>query len=156
MEITARDATDTDLREIVRLYEDFAVEQSALRPLWRESEGIADPAGESIARLIDADSVTVGTIDDSILGFLISGNRSLVDGVERVGVIRYIYTEPGARGVGLADEMFGYAVAKLRTSGVELFDAIVSPGHREAKNFYEAHGFSARSIVMHSSDPMAE
>ena len=156
MEITARDATDTDLREIVRLYEDFAVEQSALRPLWRESEGIADPAGGSIARLIDADSVTVGTIDDSILGFLISGNRSLVDGVERVGVIRYIYTEPGARGVGLADEMFGYAVAKLRTSGVELFDAIVSPGHREAKNFYEAHGFSARSIVMHSSDPMAE
>ena len=92
-------------------------------------------AGESVARLIDADSVTVGTIDDSILGFLISGQRSLVDGVDRVGVIRYIYTEPEARGVGLADEMFGYAVAKLRAGGVELFDAIVSPGHREAKNF---------------------
>ena len=156
MEITARDATDADLPEIVRLYEDFAVEQSALRPLWRESEGIADPADESIARLIDADSVTVGTIDDSILGFLISGERSLVDGVDRVGVIRYIYTEPEARGVGLADEMFRYAVARLRAGGVELFDAIVSPGHREAKNFYEAHGFSARSIVMHSSDPIAE
>ncbi len=156
MQITARDANDADLSEIVRLYEDFAMEQSSLRPLWRESEGVADPAGESIASLIDAGSVTVGTIDDSILGFLISGQRTLIDGEDRVGVIRYIYTEPGARGVGLADEMFGYAVGKLLTSGVELFDAIVSPGHREAKNFYEAHGFSARSIVMHSSDPVSE
>ncbi len=156
MQITARNAIETDLPELARLYEGLAVEQSALRPLWRESEGVADPAKETLAGLIHSESVTVGTIDEAILGFLISGLRILVDGEERVGVIRYIYTDPGARGVGLADEMFKHAVAKLRASGVERFDAIVSPGHREAKNFYEAHGFSARSIVMHSSDPVAE
>jgi hypothetical protein len=32
---------------------------------------------------------------------------------------------------------------------VDRFDAAVPPGHREAKNFFEQHGFSARSITMH-------
>ena len=156
MHITARDATEADLGQIIALYEDLAEEQSALRPLWRESEGVTRPANESLAKLVADDSVTVGEIDDAILGFLIAGLRTLVDGEERIGVIRYIFTEPEARGVGLADEMFKHAVTKLRAHGVEAFDAIVSPGHREAKNFYEAHGFSARSIVMHSSDPASE
>jgi hypothetical protein len=50
--------------------------------------------------------------------------------------------------------MFGHGVAKLEADGIEAFDAVVSPGHREAKNFYEAHGFSARRITMHSHDPV--
>jgi hypothetical protein len=39
-----------------------------------------------------------------------------------------------------------------RARGITLFDAHVSPGHRESKNFFESHGFTARSIVMHRSD----
>ena len=73
---------------------------------------------------------------------------------ERVGIIRYLFTERDARGVGVADAMFNHAVGKLRADDIEAFDAVVSPGHREAKNFYEAHGFSARSIIMHSHNPI--
>ena len=40
----------------------------------------------------------------------------------------------------------------LRRQGLVRFDAHVLPGHRLAKNFFEAGGFSARSIVMHHDD----
>jgi hypothetical protein len=44
------------------------------------------------------------------------------------------------------------AMEKLRERGISKFDAHVLPGHRLAKNFFEAGGFSARSIVMHHDD----
>ena len=154
MEITARDATEADLSDIERLYDGFADEQAALRPLWHEAEGLTGPIDETLAKLVAAEAITVGTIDEVVVGFLVTGERTLVDGENRVGVIRYIYTSPEARGVGVADEMFKHAIVKLRHDGLSAFDAVVSPGHREAKNFYEAHGFSARSITMHSQDPV--
>ncbi len=156
MRVTARDATEDDLSKIRSLYHEFAEEQAALRPLWHESQGLPDPVDQAIARLVASGAVTVGTIGEVTVGFLVADENTLVDGEERVGVIRYIFTEPDARGVGVADEMFKRAVARLRAGGVEAFDAPVSPGHREAKNFYEAHGFSARSITMHSHDPVAD
>jgi len=156
MRVTARDATEDDLSTIRSLYHEFAEEQAALRPLWHESQGLPDPVDQAIAGLVATDAVTVGTIGETTVGFLVTDEHTLVDAEERVGVIRYIFTEPDARGVGVADEMFKRAVARLRAGGVEAFDAPVSPGHREAKNFYEAHGFSARSITMHSHDPVAD
>lgn len=156
MQIAARNATERDLAAVVGLYGALATEQSSLRPLWREAEGVADPVESALRQLIADGAVTVGTIDDVALGFLVAGERTLVDGDGRVGVIRYIYTDPAARGVGVADAMFRRAVARLRADGIEVFDAVVSPGHREAKNFYEAHGFSARSITMHSDDPAVD
>ncbi len=156
MQITARDATEADLADIERLYTRFAEEQAALRPLWHESEGLPDPVAGAIASLVVSNAITVGTIDGLLVGFFVGEERTLVDGEQRVGVIRYIFTEPEARGVGLADEMFKHGIAKLAERGIEAFDATVSPGHREAKNFYEAHGFSARSITMHSEQPAAD
>lgn len=156
MHIRARDATEADLSRLLHLYGAFAEEQAALRPLWHEAHGLAEPIDESMAKLIAAEAVTVGAIDDILVGFFVGEEQTLVDGEERVGLIRYLYTEPSARGVGVADEMFKHGVAKLQAEGIEAFDAPVSPGHREAKNFYEAHGFSARSITMHSHDPVVE
>ncbi len=71
---------------------------------------------------------------------------------ERVGVIRYIFTHPDARGVGIAEAMLAAALADLRARGLTKFDVRVLPGHRSAKNFFEANGFSARLIVMHHDD----
>lgn len=156
MQITAGDATESDLSRLVHLYSAFAAEQAALRPLWNESEGLPDPVEAAIAELIAAGEVTVGAIDEAVVGFLVAEERTLVDGEERVGMIRYLYTDPEARGVGVADEMFGHGVAKLKAEGIEAFDAVVSPGHRQAKNFYEAHGFSARRITMHAHDPVVD
>jgi hypothetical protein len=44
------------------------------------------------------------------------------------------------------------ALSILRGRGITKFDAHVLPGHRLAKNFFEAGGFSARSIIMHHDD----
>ena len=71
---------------------------------------------------------------------------------EEVGVIRLIFTDPEARGVGVGDAMITQALAELRGRGLRYFDARVSPGHRHAKNFFESNGFSARLIVMHHAD----
>jgi hypothetical protein len=40
----------------------------------------------------------------------------------------------------------------FRSTGHRWFDAHVLPGHRLAKNFFEAGGFSARFIIMNHED----
>ena len=71
---------------------------------------------------------------------------------ERVGVVRLIYTDEEARGVGVAEAMATDALERLRATGHRRFDARVSPGHRAAKNFFEANGFAARLIIMYHED----
>ncbi len=50
-------------------------------------------------------------------------------------------------GEQVARELVDFCVA----SGCTGVDATALPGHREAKNFFERAGFSARSLVMHRS-----
>jgi hypothetical protein len=73
-------------------------------------------------------------------------------GGEPIGVIRFVFTEPEAREVGVGEAMLEGLLTHLRSSGHRLFDAHVLPGHRLVKNFFESGGFSARSIVMHHRD----
>jgi GNAT superfamily N-acetyltransferase len=96
----------------------------------------------------------VGTIDSVAFGFTLARSERLLiqaDG-ERVGALRLVFTEQSARGVGVGEVMRDTVVGALRQTGHSLFDAHVLPGHRAAKNFFEAGGFSARSIVMHHDD----
>jgi ribosomal protein S18 acetylase RimI-like enzyme len=73
-------------------------------------------------------------------------------GGAEVGSIRLIYVDPEAREVAIGEEMRDYVMDMLRKRGISRFDAHVLPGHRLAKNFFEAGGFSARSITMHHDD----
>jgi len=52
----------------------------------------------------------------------------------------------------VGEQMRDLVMDLLRERGISKFDAHVLPGHRLAKNFFEAGGFSARSIVMHHDD----
>lgn len=156
MDVSARSATAADLDVLVALYRSLESEQSALSPLWPLAEGLPEPVETAFKEaLADPDqSVLVGAIDGVPLGFLVAGTAGLLpqaDGA-RVGQIRYIYTDLEARGVGVGEAMIEVALADLRGRGLRWFDARVSPGHRLAKNFFEASGFSARSIVMHHAD----
>jgi GNAT superfamily N-acetyltransferase len=67
----------------------------------------------------------------------------------RLGVIDEIYVETGARGVGVGETLVERLVAFCRHAGCSGIDATALPGHREAKNFFERAGFSARLLVMH-------
>ncbi|MDJ0961145.1 MAG: GNAT family N-acetyltransferase [Acidimicrobiia bacterium] len=156
MNVAARHATPADLDELIRMYRLLEAEQAALRPLWPVADGLDEPIVESFdAILDDPDSILlVGSLDDVPLGFLWARPEDLLAqaGGEQVGVIRLIFTELEARGIGIGDAMITSALDQLRGRGLRYFDARVSPGHRHAKNFFEANGFKARLIFMHSKD----
>ena len=69
-----------------------------------------------------------------------------------MGSIRLVFVEEEARQVAVGEAMRDMAMDLLRERGITKFDAHVLPGHRLAKNFFEAGGFSARSIIMHHDD----
>jgi GNAT superfamily N-acetyltransferase len=60
-----------------------------------------------------------------------------------------VFVEEGARGVGLGEAILEDLVAWFADRGCVGVDAPALPGHRQAKNFFEAHGFVARLLVMH-------
>ncbi len=160
MNVTSRPATNDDLDELTRMYRLLEAEQAALRPLWPVADGLDEPILDSFCEILDdAESVLlVGTIDDIPVGFLWARPEDLLTQAngERVGVIRLIFTEEPARGVGIGDAMASSALDRLRGLGLRYFDARVSPGHRLAKNFFEANGFKARLIFMHRDDEVAD
>lgn len=153
---TVRIAIPADIGDVADLYLCLAGEQSALRPLWEYADGLDEPVEESIRAMISANDRTLYVAQESgaIVGFLEASVEGLLRQArgEKVGVIRMIFTLDGARGVGIGDAMLERALTDFRAQGIKLFDARVSPGHRHAKNFFEAHGFKARLIVMHAVD----
>ena len=156
MLVGARRATSADVPSITLLYRDLEEEQAALRSLWPLADGVDEPIDDSFAAILDdPDSMlVVGSIDHVILGFCWMRVEPLLSQAKDrvVAVSRLIHTVAEARGVGIGDAMLTLAMDEMRARGIALFDARVSPGHRNAKNFYEAHGFSARLIIMHHDD----
>ncbi|MCH8985253.1 MAG: GNAT family N-acetyltransferase [Acidobacteria bacterium] len=151
-----RNATLDDLDELIDLFAMLEREQSDLRPLWRYANGLGEPAATSLAAMIvDGEhELYVAEVCGAVVGFLEALTEDLLPqaGGERVGVVRMIFTLEGMRGVGIGHALLDHALDEFRQAGIHLFDALVSPGHRSAKNFFEAHGFKARLIVMHGLD----
>lgn len=156
MEISVRDATNADVPHLVHLYHDLEAEQTAKKPIWALTDALDERFDLSLHHAMrEPESwVLVGEIDGASVGFLWATVEPMLDraGGERIGRIRLIYTEPEARGVGVGHEMLEAAFARLRPLGIQYFDAPVGPGQRATKNFFEAHGFAARSIIMHHRD----
>ena len=71
---------------------------------------------------------------------------------EEICSIRLVFVELEAREVSVGEVMRDLVLEEMRARGISKFDAHVLPGHRLVKNFFEAGGFSARSIVMHHDD----
>lgn len=151
-----RNATPDDLAELIDLFAMLEKEQSDLRPLWRYANGLDEPSATSLSAMIadNEHELYVAEVCGAVVGFLEARTEELLTqaGGERVGVIRMIFTLEGMRGVGIGHALLVYALDKFRQAEIHLFDALVSPGHRSAKNFFEAHGFKARLIVIHGRD----
>ncbi len=156
LDISARPATADDLETLVRLYRLLEEEMAGLRGLWREADGLPEPVSQALADAVaDPDVlVYVGLADDVPFGFILAESLPLLpqaDG-KRVGTIKLVFTEESAREVGVGEAMRDIIMSEFRSSGHKLFDAHVLPGHRLAKNFFEAGGFSARFIIMNHQD----
>jgi len=156
MKLAARRASAEDLDELLRLYRLLAAEMHEYHRMWELADGLSEPAGEALRlALEDPDTaVYLGTIDDVVFGFILGVSEPLLTQAngERIGSIRFVFTELEAREVGVGETMRDALLADLRSRGLRCFDAHVLPGHRLVKNFFESGGFSARSIVMHHRD----
>jgi ribosomal protein S18 acetylase RimI-like enzyme len=156
MRVGARQAETGDIPVLESLYRSLEKEMIALHAMWPLADGLDEPLSQSFAdALHEPDTIVlIGEIDGYPFGFLLARVERLLaqaDG-ERVGAIRLIYVDPEAREVALGEKMRDLALETLRSQGITKFDAHVLPGHRLAKNFFEAGGFAARSIIMYHDD----
>ncbi|MCJ7724933.1 MAG: GNAT family N-acetyltransferase [Acidimicrobiia bacterium] len=156
MNVSARVATTGDLPELLRMYRLLEAEMIPLEPIWPNTDGLPEPATESLGGFIahEDSTVLIGEIDGVPFGFLIGVRQGLIGqtGGHQVGSVRYVFTEADAREVGIGEAIIAAFLEAARADGISLFDAHVTPGHRLTKNFFESKGFSARSIVMHHDD----
>lgn len=132
----------------------------ALKEIWALADGLPSPVDQSFrSQIADRGSeVYVGEYDAVPVGFLVWRQHELLPQAAgaTVGVVELIYTDPGARRVGVGEAMIDRFLDDASARGIRVFDAIVPPGHRHAKNFFESNGFKARRIVMHRDDTAQE
>jgi GNAT superfamily N-acetyltransferase len=154
--ITARLATIDDIPVLVELYRELEKEMLDLHTMWPLADGLPEPVDDAFeTALADEDSLVIlGMVSGYPFGFLLARVESLLPQAkgERIGSVRLVFVELEARQVSVGEAMRDLALDILRERGISKFDAHVLPGHRLAKNFFEAGGFSARSIVMHHDD----
>jgi ribosomal protein S18 acetylase RimI-like enzyme len=148
----SRPASADDIPRIVELARLMRAELAAMRggSLWLEREAWPEPLAESYQAIVDRDDalVVVGTIDGVVVGFAAVVVEQLRSGA-RLGVITDLFVEPEARAVGVGEAMADALTAHCEAKGCVGVDAVALPGHRAAKNFFEAHGFTARALTMH-------
>jgi len=156
LNVTARLADESDLATLETLYRGLETEMTALHGMWPLADGLDEPVADSFRQALSAPGtiVIIGEIEGYPLGFLLARVEPMLvqAGEEQVGSIRLIYVDGEAREVAVGEAMRDLVMKLLREEGITKFDAHVLPGHRLAKNFFEAGGFSARSIIMHHDD----
>ncbi|HLF99109.1 MAG TPA: GNAT family N-acetyltransferase [Acidimicrobiia bacterium] len=145
-------ATRDDLPRIVELARAMREEIRSVRggDVWALREGRPEPLEASYGALFDDAGVRVlvGTIDGTVMGFAVGETDVLHDG-GLLGIISDICVEPGARAIGVGEEMANNLVDHFRALGCIGVDSWALPGQRETKNFFEEHGFVSRGIVVH-------
>jgi len=148
----ARTATNSDLPALVDLARAMIAELGTQRggALWSQREARPEPHEASLRALLERSDarVVVGTIDDVIVGFGTVEIERLRDG-GALGVIRDLFVDAGARAVGVGEAIGERLVAFCADAGCAGVDAYALPGARDAKNFFERSGFTARVLVMH-------
>lgn len=152
MEAVRRAAPD-DVDRMVELFADAVSEMSPLRggQVFVAREVRSRPGEDDIRAAVSdpARFAVVGTFDDVVVGYAIGAVEDLRSGV-RLGRFTDLYVDPQARGVGVGEGMMQAALEWFRAQGCGAVDGYALPGDRSTKNFFEASGFSARLLVMHT------
>lgn len=152
MEEDARVAINADLPRVASLARDLRTQLLKERggALWATREARPEPLEPALAAFLERDDATVlvGTVDAHVVGYGVVQVEQLRDG-SRLGVIDEIYVEPEARAVGVGELLVERLVAFCANAGCIGVDAAALPGDRQAKNFFERAGFTARILVMH-------
>lgn len=148
----ARAAEPSDVPVLVELARALREELRDQRggALWVTREARPEPHEATLGALLGRDdaSIVVGTIDGTIVGFGTVEIETLRDG-SRLGIIGDLFVEREARAVGVGESIAEVIVTFCRAAGCLGIDAYALPGARDAKNFFERSGFTARALVMH-------
>jgi ribosomal protein S18 acetylase RimI-like enzyme len=147
-----RPATAEDIPRVVELARLMRAELSVMRGghLWLERDAWPEPLEDAYDALLARDDalVLLGTFDAVAVGFATVVVEQLRSGA-RLGVITDLFVEPEAREVSVGEVLVDALVEHCTARRCIGIDATALPGHRAAKNFFEAHGFTARALAMH-------
>lgn len=150
--VTARAATTADLPDVAQLLADGSAAVSDERGghVFVNREALEPPYEDRLSALLgDATAaIAIGAVDDVAMGCALARVETLRDGTV-LARLEHLWVEPGAREVGLGGELIDLVMKWACEVGATRLDAYALPGNREAKNFLETAGFSARLIVMH-------
>jgi GNAT superfamily N-acetyltransferase len=149
---SSRPASADDIPRVAELARLMRAELGAMRggALWLERDAWPEPLDDAYEALLERDDAVllVGTIDDAVIGFGAVVVETLRSGA-RLGVVTDLFVELAAREVGVGEVLADALVEHCQTAGCVGVDATALPGHRAAKNFFEAHHFTARALTMH-------
>lgn len=155
-EEACRPAHPQDLPRLAELVAESIAELEGGRggPVWARTDARVAPFGAQLERELGdpAHHVVVGTLDGAVLAFGVARVEVLRDG-GRLGVVSDLYTEPGAREVGLGEIVMQHLVDWCSAQGCFGVDSLALPGDRHTKNFFESFGLVARAIVVHRTLP---
>jgi len=157
---TSRPAAVDDLGRIIELAGLARAELEAERggSVWSRREAPTSPRdAEFVAALQDPGAaVQLGCLDGYPVGFGVVRIEQLRTG-ERLAVVADLYVEPPFREVGVGEAIMDALLVWAEQAGCSGIDALVLPGMRESKNFFERYGMKARAILVHrpvgSADP---
>lgn len=141
MIVSVRVATGDDATELARLARLAAGER-------------ADERGGVLLDLLEprpavgAGRVLLGLIDDVPFGFAQAHIQPVAD-LGDVAVVDDLYVEPPAREVGVGECLMDALLEWAAGAGCVGVDAVVLPGNRAGKNFFERYGLVARAIRVH-------
>lgn len=141
--------------DVARLAELAGQAVAELRPgrggeVWARHEARLAPYEHRLLEEISSADhhVLVGTLDGTVMAYGVAHTERLADG-GLLGVVDDLYTEPGAREVGLGETMMQALVDWCTERGCFGVDSLALPGDRHTKNFFESFGLVARAIIVH-------
>jgi GNAT superfamily N-acetyltransferase len=151
-----RPATTADVPRLAELAHDAVEElrQGRGGAVWARHQGRATPMAPRLTvEVTDPDHhVVVGTVDGTVMAYGVARVDVLRDG-GRLGVVTDLYTDVGARELGIGELMMQALVDWCVESGCFGVDSLALPGDRHTKNFFESFGLVARAIVVHRTLP---
>lgn len=124
--------------------------------LWSLTEGYAelsDIEQHLEARLNGNDRLTLLAAFDGVsAGCALAELRTLRDG-RRICHLSDLYIAPEFRGIGVGEAVLEHVMSWALDHVAIAVESTALPGARETKNFFENHGFKARSLLLSRSLP---